>query len=62
MLCLCGFELYSRWVPLIVTETTQLSLIYETFFDDTSAVISVAYFCVKLKSRKMFYKVRYIAF
>ena len=62
MLCLCGFELYSRWVPLIVTETTQLSLIYETFFDDTSAVISVAYFCVKLKRRKMFYKVCYIAF
>ena len=62
MLCLCGFELYSRWVPLIVTETTQLSLIYETFFDDTSAIISVAYFYVKLKSRKMFYKVCYIAF
>ena len=39
----------------MVTETTQLSLIYETFFDDTSAIISVTYFeiTVELKSQTM---------
>ena len=27
MLCLCGFELYSRWVPLIKVESSEIYLL-----------------------------------
>ena len=32
MLCLCGFELYSRWVPLFHSISSRAKMKYKTLF------------------------------